>query len=153
ERNSSAVATPQAHGSRSVLSARTGCTEGRRLKLDALARTSLARRVDDLLNPAFALLQHHGLHRLDPNRVIVEAPALVQFFAAGLHENLAGLVADLVNGLQAIRREPRGGHEHALDALARKPFEHMVGVRLEPQFLAEQGLEGESPPSLWPVQA
>src|SRR5438876_424660 len=51
--------------------------------------------------------------RLDPARMIVQTRAGVQCFTAGLAKDRARFVADLVQRLQTIGREPRHGDEYA----------------------------------------
>src|SRR5262249_5725818 len=65
------------------------------------------------------------------------------------------LVADLVDRLQAVRREARRHDEDALDALLRQFDQYVVGVRLEPlaPCFLKQRLERLRPPLAPPAQA
>src|SRR5207245_524696 len=89
------------------------------------------------LDPAFPFFDNHCLHRLDPGGVVVEARTPVQLLSARVQKRLARFETDLVDGLQAIRREPRRRHEHALDALPSEVPEHVIRERLQPGVSSE----------------
>src|SRR5437762_2695930 len=104
-------------------------------------------------DPALPLLQYHLLHRVDPARVVVQARALEQLLAARLPKHLRRLVADLVERLQAVRREARRHHEDALGPLLRQLRQHVIRVRPQPRLAAEQRLERLRPLLAAPAEA
>ena len=76
---------------------------------------------------------------------VVEGRDVVQRPAPGLLEDLAVLAADLLDGLQAIRREARADHVEATQALLAEGLDRLVRVRLQPGLAAEARLKGEQP--------
>src|SRR5262249_58351464 len=64
-----------------------------------------------------------------------------------------GLVADLVERLQTVRREARQRHEDALLARLGQLLQFLLRVRLQPLLAAEQRLKRLRPPLARPAEA
>src|SRR5262249_7906974 len=73
--------------------------------------------------------------------MVVQTPATVQIFSAGMLGQFGGFVATFVDGFQAISREAGRRDEYALDAAPSQLLQRFVGIRLQPQILAKQRLE------------
>ncbi|MNC29911.1 hypothetical protein D3C75_781790 [compost metagenome] len=69
----------------------------------------------------------------------------MELLSSRVHEDGAVLDLDLLQGLEAIRREGRADHIEPLDPLFRQLGYGDVGIGLEPLLLAEAGLEAGAP--------
>src|SRR5437660_942818 len=111
-----------------------------------------SRRRSSGSNPAARLFEHDLPHRRDPGRMIIQAPAGMEYLAARRLEVGRRLVADLVERLQAIDREARQHYEDLLRATLREILKHVVGVGLQPFAAAKARLVGLRPAALGKLQ-
>src|SRR5262249_32446581 len=73
--------------------------------------------------------------------------------AAGVLKSLPCFVADLVNRLQAIGREPRRGNEDSLGPEFRQALQCPIGVRFQPLIAPEKRLKRLGPAFARPAEA
>src|SRR5207302_711491 len=75
-----------------------------------------------------------------------------ELLAPRLQEDLASFLRDLLQRLEAVRREARADHVHARHCLAPQRGERVRGVWLEPFGPAEPRLEGEERARVVPAE-
>src|ERR1700688_4544918 len=85
--------------------------------------------------------------------MIVETRADVQLLAARRVKGRARFAAYLIQGFQAIRREPGHGDENAPGAAAGQGAKGVLGVGFEPPLAAKERLKGLRPLVAPPTEA
>ncbi len=81
----------------------------------------------------------------DVIRPVVQGGEVAVALAAGMEEDLAILLVDLLDRLQAVGREAGADHVELAQPGLRQGRDRLVGVGLQPLLLAEERLEGDLP--------
>src|SRR5919112_1442319 len=104
------------------------------------------------LQPAFELPLHDVADHPHAILAVVEAGQVGELLAAVVHEDLAILPIELLEGFEAVGREARRDDRHALDAALGQGLHGLVRVGLEPLRLAEARLEAHAEPVRRPAE-
>src|SRR5690606_33809233 len=84
------------------------------------------------LDPTTQLAVYDAREKLEVIGTVVQARYVREALAAGRHEGILHLLLDLLQRLDAIRREPRRDHGNPLLPLAGQRLDGAIGVGLQP---------------------